>query len=137
MVGVAVFPSSEFREALLETYAVSERTNQLILTHLHPQAWRAKPPGRSARTIAAIFTHVHNIRLKWLRLSAPHLKLPAQLDRTRCTRKQARVALANSARLCSEMLADAIVNPNGRVKRFRRDGWARPWPAGAATIAYM
>src|SRR5215468_333470 len=117
---------ADIRAVLVESFAANDAQNQLILEHLHPQAWRAKPPGRSARTIAAIFTHVHNIRLKWLRLSAPHLKLPAQLDRTRCTRKQARVALANSARLCSEMLADAIVNPNGRVKRFRRDGWARP-----------
>jgi len=23
------------------------------------------------------------------------------------------------------------------VKRFRRDGWARPWPAGAAMFTYM
>lgn len=69
---------SEFREALLETYAVSDRMNQLILEHVDPRAWRAKPPGRNARTIAAIFAHMHNIRRKWLRLSAPHLKLPTQ-----------------------------------------------------------
>ena len=34
---------------------------------------RAKPPGK-ARTIAAIFTHMHNVRSKWIRLSAPHLE---------------------------------------------------------------
>lgn len=128
--------SSEIRTVLLESFVVNDAQNQLILEYLEPSAWRAKPPGR-ARTIAAIFTHVHNIRRKWLRLSAPHLKLPEQLDRSRCTQNQARVALAQSARLCSRMLSEALVDPNGRTKRFHRDGWARPWPAGAAMVAYM
>jgi uncharacterized damage-inducible protein DinB len=80
---------------------------------------------------------VHNIRRKWLRLSGPHLKLPAQLDRTRCTQHQTSAALAESAERCSEMLAEALGGPDGRVKQFLRDGWARPWPGGAAMFAYM
>ncbi len=124
-------------DVLLETFAVNDAMNQLVLERLDPHAWREKPPGRNARTIAAIFTHVHNVRRKWLRLSAPHLKLPEQLDRTRCTQKQARAALAESAKRCSEMLVEALADPNGRVKQFRRDGWARPWPAGVAMFAYM
>jgi uncharacterized damage-inducible protein DinB len=77
------------------------------------------------------------MRRKWLRLSAPHLKLPALLDRRRCSQKQASVALAESAARCCEMLAEALSQPKGRVETFRRDGWARPWPAGAAMVAYM
>jgi hypothetical protein len=38
--------------------------NQMVIEDLAPAAWRAKPPGQS-RTIAAIFTHVHNARTKW------------------------------------------------------------------------
>src|SRR5262249_30525959 len=111
--------------------------NQIVLEDLDPRAWRAKPPGGRGRTIAAIFAHVHNVRRKWLRLSAPHLRLPAQLDRTRCTPKQAKAALAESAARCCEMLADALARPGARVEKFRRDGWARPWPAGAAMFGYM
>ena len=122
-------------QVLVESYAVSERMNQIVLEHLDPRAWRAKPPGSKGRTIAAIFSHVHNIRRKWLRLSAPHLKLPAPLDRARCTQKQARAALAESAARCSDMLAGALSRRG--VETFRRDGWARPWPAGAAMLAYM
>jgi uncharacterized damage-inducible protein DinB len=122
-------------QVLVESYAVSERMNQIVLEHLDPRAWRAKPPGSKGRTIAAIFSHVHNIRRKWLRLSAPHLKLPAPLDRARCTQKQARAALAESAARCSDMLAGALSRCG--VETFRRDGWARPWPAGAAMLAYM
>lgn len=129
--------SAQMREVLVETFAVNDRINQLILEHLHPDAWRAKPPGRGARTIAAIFAHMHNVRRKWLRLSAAHLKLPAELDRTRCTQRQASVALAESARRCSEMLAEGLNQPAGRIREFRRDGWAKPWPGGASMLAYM
>lgn len=122
-------------QVLLETYAVNDRMNQVLLEHLDPRVWRAKPAGGRGHTIAAIFAHIHNIRRKWLRLSAPQLKLPAKLDRTRCTPAQAKAALAESARRCSAMLASALASPS--VKRFLRDGWARPWPAGAAMVAYM
>jgi uncharacterized damage-inducible protein DinB len=124
-------------QALVESYVVNDRMNQVVLEHLDPRAWRAKAPGGRARTIAAIFSHVHNIRRKWLRLSAPHVTVPASLDRAHCTQEQARAALAESAERCSEMLIEALVRPGGRVEAFRRDGWARPWPAGAAMLAYM
>lgn len=127
----------DFGQVLAESYAVNDQMNQVVLEHLDPRAWRAKPPGSRTRTIAAIFAHVHNIRRKWLRLSAPHLKLPAPLDRTRCTQKQARAALADSAAQCCEMLVEALARSGGRVEQFRRDGWAKPWPAGAAMLAYM
>jgi uncharacterized damage-inducible protein DinB len=136
MSRAAASPAPELHSGLLEAFAVNDRINQLVLENLDPRAWRAKPPGRSVRTIAAIFTHMHNIRRKWLRLSAPHLKLPPQLDRARCTQQQARAALAESARRCSEMLAETR-RKDGRVRQFRRDGWAKPWPAGAAMFAYM
>jgi uncharacterized damage-inducible protein DinB len=137
MPRAASLPTPDFREALLQTYTVNDRINQLILENLDPRAWRAKPSGRSTRTIAAIFTHMQNMRRKWLRLSAPHLKLPTELHRTRCTQRQVRTALAESAQRCAEMLAEALDGSTGRVKRFRRDGWGRPWPAGAAMFAFM
>src|SRR5215470_3545778 len=120
----SVLPNAEFRETLLESYAVSERMNQLILDELNPKTWRAKPPGRNARPIVAIFTHMHNIRRKWLRLSAPHLKLPTELDRASCTQKQVGRALAESAKCCAKMLDESWGDPHGGVKKFHRDGWA-------------
>jgi uncharacterized damage-inducible protein DinB len=127
---------SDTRDVLLESFTVNDAINQLLLRHLHPQAWRAQPPARGTRTVAAIFSHIHNVRHKWLRLSAPHLRLPTQLDRARCTQRQAGTALTQSAALCSQMLAEAL-GPNPRVKQFLRDGWARPWPAGASMVVYM
>src|SRR5487761_1867636 len=70
-------------------FAVNEQMNQLVIEHLDPAAWKAKPPG-DVRTIAAIFTHMHNVRCKWIRLTAPHLKIPSQLNRAQCTQQQVR-----------------------------------------------
>ena len=125
------------RQVLLESYAVNERMNQMVLEHLDPAAWRAKLPESKGRTIAAIFAHVHNVRRKWLRLSAPHLKLPASLEHARCTQKQVRTALVESGARCSEMLADAFSGPQSQVEVFHRDGWAKPWPSGASMVVYM
>jgi uncharacterized damage-inducible protein DinB len=127
----------DFRLALVESFAVNERMNQIVLECLDPAAWRGQVVGHKGRTIAAIVTHMHNMRRKWLRLSAPHLKVPAVLDRARCTQAQARTALAESGELCCEMLREALSRPPGRVAAFRRDGWAKHWPAGPAMAAYM
>src|SRR6201984_890497 len=82
---------AEIRDSLLETYASNDAMNQLILSSLDPRAWRAQPPGEkgNGRTIAAIFAHLHNYRLVWLKNSAPHLKCPAPLDPDRGPSKTA------------------------------------------------
>ncbi len=133
----SVTPSFSLAQEMAQAYVVNDSMNQLLLEHLDARAWRAVLPGQKGRTIADIFAHVHNIRRKWLRLSAPHLKLPAQLDRRRCTPKQAQAALAESALRCSEMLLEALLEPQGRVRSFLRDGWARSWRPGSAMFAYM
>ncbi len=123
--------------AAVQIFAANERINQILIEHLDPAAWRAKPPGK-ARTIAAIFTHMHNVRTKWVRLNASHLKVPPQLNRSHCTPRQARAGLAQSAARCGEMLAEALGGDGGRVEKFLRDGgWARPWPVGPEMLCYM
>ncbi len=98
---------AEIRDTLLETYASNDAMNQLILSHLDPRAWRAQPPGQkgNGRTIAAIFAHLHNCRLKWLKRNAPHFKCPPPLDPDRCTMKQAAAAHGRSAAQCLRMLS--------------------------------
>ena len=137
---------TQLGRAAVQIFAANDRMNQILIEHLDPTAWRAKPPGK-ARTIAAIFTHMHNVRSKWVRLTAPHLKVPRQLNRAHCTPQQARAGLAESAARCAEMLAEALggcegdceggSENDGRVQKFRRDGWARPWPVGPEMLCYM
>jgi uncharacterized damage-inducible protein DinB len=122
--------------AAVRIFAANERMNQMIIEHVDPAAWNAKPPGK-ARSIAAIFTHMHNVRTKWVRLTAPRLKVPRQLQRAHCTPKEARAGLAESAARCAEMLAEALGGGGGGVEKFVRDGWARPWPVGPEMLCYM
>jgi hypothetical protein len=132
--------------AAVQIFAANERMNQVLIEHLDPAAWGARvttakaptanPPRatrkNTTRTIGAIFTHIHNVRCKWVRLTAPHLKVPRQLNRAHCTPREARAGLAESAARCGEMLAEALGGgkDEGRVEKFLRDGWGRPWPVG-------
>ena len=129
-------PHSPLARAAVRIFAANDHMNQMLIAHLDPAAWRAKPPANT-RTIAAIFTHIHNVRTKWVRLTAPHLKIPPQLDRAHCTPRQARAGLARSAARCAEMLAEALGGSGGRVNKFLRDGWAKPWPVGPEMLCYM
>ena len=126
--------TARFARSAVRIFAASERLNQILIEQLDPAAWTARPPG-NVRTIAAIFTHMHNMRIKWMRLSAPHVKRPKQLSRARCTPRQARKGLAESAAGCVKMLGEAL--GEGRIKEFRRDVWATPWPVGAEMLSYM
>ena len=96
----------------VQIFAANDRMNQMVIEHLDPAAWKAKPAGK-ARTIGAIFTHPH------------------------CTPQQAQASLAESAARCAELLAEALDGRGGRVETFLRDGWARPWPVGLEMLCYM
>ena len=127
---------TQFGQSAVQIFAANERMNQRLIEHIDPAAWQAKPPG-NVRTIVAIFTHMHNVRTKWIRLTAPHLTVPQQLNRLHCTPQQARAGLAESAGRCEEMLAEALDDRDGLIKKFRRDGWAKPWPVGPEMLCYM
>ena len=134
-------PENTFRDVLLETYAANGVMNQILFDHLDARAWRAVPPGftkAEGRSIAAIFAHLHNCRLVWIRRSAPHLVGPAPLDPDRCTPRQIALAHKRSAARCLEMLTDALSeSPKRRVLKFSRGSWTHDWPAGASMFAYM
>jgi uncharacterized damage-inducible protein DinB len=127
---------TQLSQAAVHIFAANDRMNQILIERLDPAAWRAKPPG-NVRPIAAIFTHMHNVRTKWIRLSAPHLKVPVKLSRTSATPEQTSAALNVSAARCADMLAEALGNSAGRIEVFRRDGWGQPWPAGPEMLCYM
>lgn len=133
-------PGTQLGRSAARIFAASDCMNQNLIEHLDPDAWKAKPPAKpsgTTRTIAAIFTHMHNVRCKWVRLTAPHLKVPAQLNRTHCTPQQARAGLAESSARCTDMLAEALGDPEGRIRSFRRDGWFPSFPIGVEMLCYM
>jgi uncharacterized damage-inducible protein DinB len=130
---------NQLAKAAVRIFTANERINQLLIGHLDPAVWNAILPAKphnKVRAIAAVFVHMHNVRTKWIRLSAPHLEVPAQLQRAHCTPQQASAALAESAARCAQMLAEAL-DGSGRIATFLRDGWAQPWPVGPEMLCYM
>jgi uncharacterized damage-inducible protein DinB len=143
---------TQLGRAAVQMFAANDRMNQLLIEHLDPAAWKAKPPANlppklpgsrphQTRPIAAIFTHMHNVRCKWIRLTAPHLGVPTQLNRTTCTPQQASAGLAESAARCTQMLAEALgarkPDDKPRIEVFRRDSLAPSWPIGVEMLCYM
>jgi len=167
MARTKVFAKADPLSEVLRSFAVSEQINQLLIERLDPRAWFAKTtslpcpqvrgtlrlrsgqalgtctrPRTRTRTIAAIFVHMHHVRRKWIRLSATHLPLPAELD-LKCTQAQARKALRVSGARCTEMIeylltsSPELNSSPEKEPKFLRDGWARAWPAGPMMVAYM
>ncbi len=109
----------DLKAALLEAYAINERINQELLAAIDERAWRFEPAGKSGRTIAAVFAHIHNVRHMWLTTSAKSPENPDKLDRLKCTPAEVKSALARSAERCSKMLAEVLERPDGKIKNFR------------------
>jgi uncharacterized damage-inducible protein DinB len=105
-------------EALLNAFETNDRINQFLLENIPEAAWRAEPPGGKGREIAAIFSHMHNVRVMWLK--ATKGKIPAQLDRHTVTPAQTHKALDASRDALKEVLQTSL-NSDGRIKGFRPD----------------
>lgn len=109
----------ELSKAILETYAISEAANQLLLRHIPARVWRAElPPGSGRKSIAGLFAHMHNVRLMWLKMTVRPRRLPARLDRRRCTKKQVARSLAQSAEAILKVVEKALCRPDARVPNF-------------------
>lgn len=116
----AAKPPIDLERALLEAWDTNERQNQYLLEHVDAQLWRADPPLREGRTIAAIVAHVHNVRHMWLVVSAKGRPAPPKVERSKLTLPEARKALAASARALHGLLERALAG-GGRVPEFKPD----------------
>jgi len=106
-------------DALLTAFDTNDRINQYLIENLPAEAWRADPPENKGRTIAAIFAHIHNVRVMWLK-AAQASKIPEQLERTSVTAAQAMKGLDQSRAALSGVIKSALES-DGRIKGFRPD----------------
>lgn len=111
--------SGQIPVALLNSFNTNNRINQYLIDNLPPEAWTAKPADGKGRNIAAIFAHMHNVRVMWLKAcKAEHV--PEQLDRDKVTPSQAMRALEESREALSVVMSGAL-STDGRIKGFRPD----------------
>ena len=130
---------TQLGRAAVQIFAANDRMNQVLIEHLDPTAWKAKPPTAKppgkARSIAAIFTHMHNVRCKWVRLTAPHLKIATQLNRAHCMPQQVLAVMENSllagdvSKQTHDTISKQLQDP--QISRRRMDDPARPPNLGA------
>jgi uncharacterized damage-inducible protein DinB len=118
-VAAAMTTAFSFPAALLNAFETNERINQYLLQNLPAGAWRVPALDGKGREIAAIFAHMHNVRLMWLKATKA-ARIPDQLDRLNCTPQTTAKALKESAKELLILLGSAA-NSDGKVKGFKPD----------------
>jgi uncharacterized damage-inducible protein DinB len=110
-------------DALLSAFAINDRINAYMLENLPAEAWRAKPPEGKGRDVAAIASHMHNVRVMWLKAVKRDGKIPDQLEKSKATVKQAIAALSESHNALATVLKQSLAT-DGRIKGFKPDAAA-------------
>jgi uncharacterized damage-inducible protein DinB len=110
---------------LTEAWDIAARITVYLLDNLPEGGWEAELA--KGKSVAAQFAHLHNVRLMWLKASAPHLH-EGQVKLEKASREETRAALEASAAAISQMIQDAE-DAGARVKNFK--------PHTAAFVGYM
>jgi uncharacterized damage-inducible protein DinB len=118
---IKIAPPLDLKRSLLETFAINEKANQLILANVNDAAWQAPGPKDKGRTIAGIACHIHNVRLMWLAASDKSAKLSAKLDGAKASQEDVKDALTKSASAMQKLIQKGLDDPSGRVPNFKPD----------------
>lgn len=108
-------------DALVHAFATNQRINLYLLEHLPDAAWRAATPTGKGREIAAMFAHMHNVRVMWLKACGAAGPLPEKADPETLSKQDAARLLDESARALEGELRRSLESGDGRVKGFKPD----------------
>jgi len=108
-------------DAVLRSFETHNRIHLYLLDALPPEVWQAAPPGGKGRTVAALASHIHGVRLMWLKAGGAKT-LPSPLEKT-ATVAAAKAALETSGKAIHDWLAP-ILNGNAKISGFKPDAWA-------------
>ena len=116
-------------EQLLESWAIHDRINHYLLAGV-PEGALGDVSASKGRTVAEQFAHIHNVRLMWLKASAPELLEGLEKIEKESAGDAARLgeALTASAAAVAELLGRSFA-AGGRVKGFK--------PHAIAFLAYL
>jgi uncharacterized damage-inducible protein DinB len=109
----------DLKQSLLDTFAINQKANELLLANVSDVAWHLPTPTGKGRIIAAIASHMHNVRLMWLSAADKSAKLPAKLDDEKSSREVVSQALRNSAAAISKLIEKGLADPAGKVPNFK------------------
>lgn len=114
-------------EPLLETWRINCRINRFLLEALDEAVLTVKLA--KGKSVAGNFTHIHNVRLMWLKSAAPEL----WTTQTKFEDADATIAQLNDHLVESDLAIESLIvsagSPEGRVKGFK--------PHATAFVAYL
>jgi uncharacterized damage-inducible protein DinB len=116
-------------EQLIETWAIHNRINLYFLEAIPDDALGSSLPTKS-RSVYDLFAHMHNVRLLWLKSSAPALLEGLSKIETKTVgdKRELRKALESSGRAIEALLWQAFV-AGGKLKGFK--------PHAVAFLGYL
>jgi uncharacterized damage-inducible protein DinB len=105
-------------DQLLETWDIHNRINRYLLDAIPVDALAAVLPPKG-RTVYQQFSHVHNVRLMWLKSAAPELLQGLEkLEGESGDKEQLDRALQASGEAVKELLRKSLT-AGGKVKGFK------------------
>lgn len=105
-------------DPLIDTWSIHNRINLYFLAALEA-GHLAIGPTPKGRTVGEMFAHVHNVRLMWLKASAPPLLAGLEkLEGAQATLSSLRDALTASGTAIEQLLEQSL-QAGGRVKGFK------------------
>ena len=114
---------------VLESWDIHNRINLYLLDSIDPAHLNSTLSSKG-RNVGQQFGHIHNVRLMWLKVSAPDLlKGLNKIEKDDAlSKKLLSSSLAKSAKAITTLLEKAFAS-DGRVKNFK--------PHAAAFLAYL
>jgi uncharacterized damage-inducible protein DinB len=108
----------ELENQIVETWAIHNRINLYLLDAIEPESLKLSLKEKG-RTVAALFAHMHSVRLMWLKPAAPELlaKMTEKCDAD-SSKSQLAKALKQSGEAIESLLQGAAAT--GKVKSFKR-----------------
>ena len=110
-------------EQLIETWQIHNRINIYLLEAISPDALGGVA-SNGGRSVALQFAHIHNVRLMWLKASAPdlyeHVKpIPAKTkaDKAAITKEKLQQSLIQSGQVIEQLLEAGF--ESGKIKGFK------------------
>ena len=113
-------------EELVETWLINNRACLRLLNDLTDEQFAAKTT--KGKDVSAQFAHIHNVRLMWLKASAPDLHEGLEKLEPTNSKKEMAKAFEVSANQIAELIRRAET-PGGRIKGFK--------PHAAAFVGYI
>lgn len=114
-------------EALLETWRINDRINRYLLAGISVDGLGT--PLAKGKSVSGNFTHIHNVRLMWLKASAPDLAATqTKFEKEPVDHAVLAARLTESGAAIEELVRRAGA-PEGKIKGFK--------PHAAGFVGYL